>query len=169
MKLYNLINQQFLGSHIGYDAHFRDDKFYYQIYKNPKNIKRLSNGVRGIIDDNGDVFIVQQIDEHGNNVDGPKTGLIHFDIIKILNKHELFTKYINLKYGAMYYSNIRTSSPFKLNHVCIQIINGIVKLGENYVNKTIKKFKSQYEQFFDKTSLKNPNLKFQQLDNRINK
>ncbi len=161
MKLYDLIKQEFLGRHVGFESYFKKNKnFYYQIYKNPKTFKRLSNGVRGIIDNDGNIFIVQQVDDHGDNINYSDEKIIHYDIVKILYEHDLFTKYGDIINDNKYYKDIQNQNPHTLHHICIQNFNGIIYPGESYGGVFVHRFKSQFEQYFNKASLKNPNLKF---------
>jgi hypothetical protein len=108
------------------------------VLKNPKNLNNIGSWVRGIVIDNGDLYIEQE----------PIT--IHDRILKILNDLNI-VKYTN------YMDWVQNKNIDKENFISVQRDSNTntIKLGESHHSKKIKA-----EPFLEKTRIKNPQINF---------
>jgi len=118
----------------------------WQILKNPQSLTGFGASVRGIIMDNGDLYL----ESHAKK--------IHNDILKILTEIGVFTQMPQINWGMRIpqESGFLTVQRYKNSpYIAIGESNRIIYKIDNY-----DKLKKYYDEYIDKAKIKMPNIEF---------
>lgn len=127
-----------------------DDVFYnegdWQLLKNPKNINDLGNSVRGVILENGDLYVESY------------SKVIHNDILKILSQKGVL--------NSIHKKNWTAKLPTETGFLTVQRYKNspYIAIGESnrllYDESSYEKSKEIYDEFIDNARHKMPQIKF---------
>lgn len=130
-----LVTEEFKHSFL-----FDDDEFI-DIFKNPssKEMKEIQEDARGILSDDGNLYIATSSLEH-------KSGLTHWKIIEELNKKNILKVKVTKQefYKNPFYSDV--------NFLCVQrkSKSNDILLGESYTPNEIKQYSNIIDEFLNK-------------------
>jgi len=113
--LNNILNEELLGTIKGYE-----------VYKNPKSIKRMDGKMRAISDKNGDLYVVDDYGEH----------VTHLKIVKWLS----INGFVNIGVKIIRWQRLKNSNLFYLG-------SGYTKTSKDFLEKLMKKVKSKNSQY----------------------
>jgi len=137
IKLKTLLNEELLGEYLGYE-----------IFKNPKSIKRMDADLRGISFPNGDLFV---IDDGRNVVHSQLSDWLKRNKYSIPIDMSLLPELAKgIKKGYIEWQRKGTSNNFYLSE-------SVVVLYSKFDEKTVVSYIKKY---IPKIKAKNPNYKF---------
>jgi len=147
------IPQEFQDFEKQYKARQSDDTIIYRdgdwiLYKNPKNLKNIGESARGVIDNDGNLFIENYSEA------------IHHDIIKIL----IARGYLK---GYEFKKNWNKFLPSEIGFLTVQRYKNTNNIAIGHSNKLIyddygfKQYYQDFNDFMNKAKSKNPNINFE--------